>query len=107
MIIKKGSLLYSANVGNVLAFIYFSEKIFTYKFEVRQLSFDDSKINLDNFEELNIKNNNYMNAINNINNNSTGSNNNYVYYNTNNLSSNRGKYDSEIKSKNIIIIKIN
>ncbi len=46
LIIKKGSTIYSANVGNVLAFIFFSEKVFSYKFEIKQLTVDHSKISL-------------------------------------------------------------
>lgn len=85
MVIKKGSLIYCANVGNVLAFIFFSEKIFSYKFEVRQLSFDDSNFSLNSVGE--ISNFNLMAQISNS---------------SQNI--NRGGYESADKSKFLIFI---
>ena len=99
MVIKKGSVLYTANVGNVLAFIFFSEKIFTYKFEVRQLTFDDSKFSLDTLGDFsNNLNYNNINMINHLNNNSISSNN-PQFLNTNNLSTNKGNRNDGEKSK--------
>lgn len=51
MLVKKGTVVYSANVGNVLAFLFFSEKIFSYKFDVRQLTYDDSNFSMSTLQE--------------------------------------------------------
>lgn len=47
-------MIYCANLGNVLAYIFFSEKIFSYKFEVRQLTVDDSRLSTQFINESNL-----------------------------------------------------
>jgi serine/threonine protein phosphatase PrpC len=61
LLVRKGSTIYSANVGNCLAFVFFSEKIFSYKFDVRQLTYDNSNFSSETLDENNLsksKNNN-------------------------------------------------
>lgn len=68
LIIKKGTHIYCANIGNILAFIFFSEKIFSYKFEVFQLNYDDSNFSLNHIEDTKKNNDiflkNLLNVIN-------------------------------------------
>lgn len=47
LIIKKESYIYCANIGNILAFIFFSEKVFSLKFDLKQLTYDDSKLDIE------------------------------------------------------------
>lgn len=51
IIIKQGKFLYSANVGNVLAFVIRNDQLCPGKVFIDQLTIDDSKINIDKLTE--------------------------------------------------------
>lgn len=42
LVIKKDNTIYCANVGNVMALLFFAEKTFSYKFETMEITFNDS-----------------------------------------------------------------
>ena len=84
-LLKKGSALYCANVGNVLAFVFFSEKIFSYKFDVRQLTYNNSNFN----SETLVENSKEIEKLNNHNLLSLNKNNNYETENMKNLHSSK------------------
>jgi serine/threonine protein phosphatase PrpC len=47
VIVKKDKTIYTANVGNVLAFIFYSEKKYSYKYKIKTLSLDDSSFRIE------------------------------------------------------------
>ncbi len=42
LVIKKDDMIYCANVGNVMAMIFFAERSYSYKFETTELTYNDS-----------------------------------------------------------------
>ena len=49
MVVLKDNILYCANVGNISAALFFTEKIYSFKFKIIELSTDDSAMNLNNY----------------------------------------------------------
>lgn len=62
LIIKKDNIIYCANVGNVLAFLFYSERVYSYKFKTKGLTIDNSNFKAD--FHSNIGTNNLLNTNN-------------------------------------------
>jgi serine/threonine protein phosphatase PrpC len=45
VVIRKENVIYCANVGNVLALLFYAEKIYSYKFKMKELSLNNSAFN--------------------------------------------------------------
>ena len=48
LVIVKDNMIYCANVGNISACLFFTEKIYSFKFKVIELSTDHSAIKYEN-----------------------------------------------------------
>ena len=53
LVVIKDNFLYSANIGNVNAAIFFNEKVYTFKFKILEISTDDSAIMPDEHKDNN------------------------------------------------------
>jgi serine/threonine protein phosphatase PrpC len=64
LVIKKDNVIYCANVGNVLALLFYAEKIYSYKFKMKELSLNNSAFSVEkeSRENLELKTVNSHNA---------------------------------------------